>query len=131
MDPTIQINFDEFIVAVEEVERWLDKEGKMNLKQILVMRYFELHHNKWTIRVPGKVFENFLLQDNGIVKRMRQLLGQPQLFWEIIIDESLVAENEKKIQTAEDRLLILRERFPQMEAFVRKFNLAIKPESAI
>lgn len=111
------------------LEAELLKDGKMNLGQILAMRFFELHHNKWIIRVPGKVFENFLIQEPGLVDRMREFLGQPRLFWEVIVDESLVKDHSPRTLTSEERLLALQEKYPQLEAFLRKFNLSVRPDT--
>lgn len=126
-DASVQIDEVQFLEALLSVAEDLNKQNKARIASLLKKENVELDHNRWILYVENPVAVKSLQEErNNLVPVLREKLGQPNLFLEVVVRES-VEETSMAPLTFSQKLEKMKEKNPALLQLMQRFDTMVSP----
>lgn len=124
-DPTVNIDVASFNRAFQALVDKLVSEKNMRVATVLRKDTVQLDHNRWVQTVTSEIGKRMLSEEKEIVVFMRERLGVPNLFLEIVVQEDMAVERELRPYTNEDKLEAMLQKNPLLKDFMKRFDTMV------
>ncbi|MDH3651888.1 MAG: DNA polymerase III subunit gamma/tau, partial [Saprospiraceae bacterium] len=121
------------VIRLEEVEKiWLaygEEQPSQTVKTVVNNTRLEVKNNAIVATVGSTISKSVILQETGLIERLREELSIPRLTIKIDIDETALTDIQKpKLLTTKEKYELLCTLNPHFKDFQEKFDLKIDHE---
>ncbi len=118
------------VIELDTVEKiWKeygDKQSSQTVKTVIANTRLEVRNNAIVALVGSKISKSVILQETGLIERLRKDLKVPKLTIRIEVDEEALTEEPKpKLLTTKEKYELLCSLNPHFKEFQKTFDLKI------
>ncbi|MFK7971717.1 MAG: hypothetical protein AB8F95_15225, partial [Bacteroidia bacterium] len=128
VDHSITIPESNFKHALDSYVSVLLTSGKTILATALQNPQFTLTANKWTLTLTNQLLPDLVQRETKLLPYLREKLQVPNLFLEVVIDESYVNPQDSKPYTDEEKLSAMKQKNPTVDDLLIAFKTRIAYE---
>ena len=125
INPSVQIDHDQFLRILQQYSERLKSENRMNLASALDNGQTELEHNRWRLVVSNQLSFNVLEKEKTLLPYLREELGIKDLFLELVVDENQKQKEPEIPYTPEGKLKAMAAENPALQRFQEIFRTRI------